>query len=118
MNSPLALIVEDDYDLSQIFAKALQAVDFETHIVRSGDAALQWLDSTAPDVVILDLHLPKVSGPEILQQIRSRPQLRNTRVIVTTADPRTAESVQSQADLTLIKPISFTQLRDLASRLR
>jgi DNA-binding response OmpR family regulator len=117
MTNPLALIVEDDYDLSIIFAEALQAAGFETQIVRAGDTALMWLSSTTPKVVVLDLHLPRVAGTSILQQIRSDPHLTETRVIVATADARLAETLREDADLVLLKPISFTQLRDLASRL-
>ena len=117
MANPLALIVEDDYDLSIIFAEALQAAGFETQIVRAGDTALMWLSSTTPEVVVLDLHLPRVAGTSILQQIRNDPHLTDTRVIIATADARLAETLREDADLVLLKPISFTQLRDLAARL-
>jgi len=118
VDNPLALIIEDDYDLSDIFAQALQAAGFETQIIRSGDTALARLASTTPDVVVLDLHLPHVSGVDILQEIRADARLAETRVIVATADPRAAEVLEDQATLVLLKPISFGQLRDLAGRLR
>ena len=118
MSDPFALIVEDDYDLSNIFAQALRAAGFETQIVRAGDTAIMWLSSTAPDVVVLDLHLPRVAGTDILGRIRSDPRLVDTRVIVATADDRTSEILREEADLVLVKPISFTQLRDLALRLK
>ena len=68
-----------------------------------------------PDVVVLDLHLPRVAGMDILHQIRADERLTGTRVIVATAHPRMAESLRDEADLVLLKPISFSQLRDLAS---
>jgi DNA-binding response OmpR family regulator len=117
MSDLFALIVEDDADLSIIFAKALEAAGFETQIVRAGDTAQMWLSATAPEVVVLDLHLPRVSGKEVLEQIRSDERLVGTKVIIVTADPRMAEVLQDQADLILIKPIGFGQLRDLAARL-
>ncbi len=117
MANPLALIIEDDYDLSIIFAEALQAAGFETQIVRAGDTALMWLSSTTPEVVVLDLHLPRVAGTSILRQIRNDSRLAKTRVIVATADARLAETLRKKADLVLLKPISFSQLRDLAARL-
>jgi len=118
VSDPLALIVEDDYDLSNIFAQALKAAGFETQIVRSGDTAVMWLSSTTPEVVVLDLHLPRVAGTEILSQIRTDPRLAGTRVIVATADDRRAEVLREEADLVLVKPVSFSQLRDLALRLK
>lgn len=112
-----ALIVEDDKDLSTIFSIALQAAGFETEVVNAGDKALERLADIVPDVVVLDLHLPQVAGTDILRHIRAEDRFANTRVLVTTADARLAETLEDQADLVLVKPISFNQLRDLASRI-
>lgn len=116
--NPLALIIEDDEEQVTIFSHALRMAEFETEIIRDGQTALTRLAHTEPAVVVLDLHLPHISGKDILQQIRANDRLSNTRVIIATADPGTAEILQQEADLVLIKPISFIQLRDLATRLR
>lgn len=118
MTNPLALIIEDDADLANIFAEALQAAEFATEIIAAGDVALERLRVTVPVVVVLDLHLPKVSGMEILPQIRADERLAKTRVIVATADPVMGDSLTDIADIVLIKPISFGQLRDMAARLK
>lgn len=117
MSKPLAFIVEDHQDAATIFSEALKAANFETEIIQSGDVALERLADTVPDMVILDLNLPQVSGAEILAHIRSDERLLKTCVIVATAHPQMADSVQGEADLVLLKPISFTQLRGLATRL-
>lgn len=117
MNKPLALIVEDEFDISIVFSRALQAAGFETEIIRSGDVALEWLSSSKPDIVILDLNLPRVTGPEILQYIRADERLAKTPVIIATAYARLAEGLRDQADQVLFKPVSFAQLRDLSARL-
>lgn len=117
MSDLFALVAEDETDLAIIFSKALQEAGFETQIVRAGDTALMWLTSTAPQIVVLDLHLPRVSGEEVLAQIRADERLAATKVIIATADPRLAETLQDKADLVLLKPIGFSQLRDLAARL-
>jgi DNA-binding response OmpR family regulator len=54
----LALIVEDDEDLSFIFAEALRAAGYEPEIIQDGQLALDRLASFRPDVIVLDLHLP------------------------------------------------------------
>jgi len=115
MSELLGLIIEDDDDLSVIFSEALQAAGFKTEIIQSGDQALARLAVATPDVVVLDLHLPRVAGMDILHQIRADARLVKTRVIVATAHPRMAESLRDEADLVLLKPISFSQLRDLAA---
>ncbi|MEM7028113.1 MAG: response regulator [Chloroflexota bacterium] len=117
MAKPLALIIEDDHRLGMIFEKALIEAEFETEVVDNGQLALNRLDEITPDVIVLDLHLPKVSGPEILTQIRQNTRLSHTKVMIASADPLMAEKLRGDADLVLIKPVSFTQLRDLAIRL-
>ena len=117
MSERSALIIEDNSDLAVIFAQALQAAGFATGIIRDGDQALARLAIATPDVVVLDLHMPRVSGAEILRRIRADARLAGTRVIVATADAYVADVLREQADLVLIKPVSFTQLRDLAGRL-
>ncbi len=116
-NQPLALIIEDDADLSFIFAEALRAAGFCTEVVRDGKDAVPQLEALKPKVVILDLHLPHVAGTDILKQIRASDTLNTARVVVTTADARLAEQTDHLADFVLIKPISFSLLRDLTARL-
>jgi len=69
-------------------------------------------------VIVLDMHLPGISGIEILRQVREDPRLSSARVIASTADARLAETLEEKADLVLVKPVSFNQLRDLALRLK
>lgn len=118
MTNPLALIVEDDKKLATIFAEALHAANFETEIIQDGSTALERLAEIVPKIILLDLHLPFVSGKDILHHIRADTRLTNTRVMLTTADPLMAETLRDVADLVLLKPISFSQLRDLALRMR
>lgn len=118
MTKPLALIIEDDHKLSDIFSLSLQAAAFETEIVSDGERARQRLAELQPALVVLDLHLPFVSGETLLQEIRADRRLAVTRIIVTTADALLAERLRGKADLVLLKPVSPAQLRDLASRLR
>ena len=118
MNEPLALIIEDDEDLAEIFGQALSAAGYTTEIIRDGLAAQTRIRDVVPAVITLDMHIPQVSGDRILQQIRADERLMKTRVVVTTADAIMGENARGAADLVLIKPITFSQLRDLSSRLR
>ncbi len=116
MMKPFVLIVEDDPQLGNIFTLALQT-DFETELCPTGDAAISRLETLVPDVIVLDLHLPGVSGQEILKYIRGSERLKGTRVMLATADHLQADYIQGQSDLVLLKPISPFQLRELAIRL-
>ncbi len=113
----LAMIIEDDIDLSNIFAEALKGAGFETEVIRDGALAQKRLEENIPHIVVLDMHLPHVDGAVLLTQIRADASLKNTIVMITTADAQMGELYREQADFVLVKPISFTQLRDLTSRL-
>ena len=115
--SELAIIVEDDEDLAIIFTEALQKAGYEVETVRDGWLARRRLSQAEPHLVVLDMHLPYVSGADLLKQIRSDVRLKHTTVVITTADARMGEAYTDKADFVLIKPITFTQLRDLTSRL-
>ena len=118
--SVLALIIEDDEDLASIFAEALRGVGFTVEHVVDGKVAQDRLKSgEAPFLILLDMHIPHISGGDLLTNIiRKEEHLKNTMVIITTADARMGESYGEMADFVLIKPISFVQLRDLTSRLK
>ena len=117
MTKPLALIIEDDPQLNTIMSITLQA-DFEIETYADGSSGLDRLKHTIPKIVVLDLNLPSVQGKEILQNIRADKRLSNTRIIITTADERQAETLTDMADIVLLKPVSPAQLRELASRLK
>ena len=117
--SELALIIEDDEDLANIFAEALRGVGFEVEHVADGKIAQERLKSgTVPFLILLDMHLPHVSGGELLTRMKQDERFANTIMILTTADARMGEAYSDQADFVMIKPISFVQLRDLTSRLK
>jgi CheY-like chemotaxis protein len=69
-----------------------------------------------PHLVVLDLHLPGISGVEVLRQINADQRFAGMRVVITTADVQLAETLRDAADLILLKPVSYRQLADLASR--
>jgi DNA-binding response OmpR family regulator len=117
MGKPLALIIEDHQDSAVIFAEVLKGASYEIETIATGDVALQRVAETTPAIVVLDLNLPRVSGTDILKQIRADARLAETRVIVATAYPALSAGLDNQADLVLVKPVSFGQLRDLIVRL-
>ena len=110
------LIVEDDPQLNRIFTLVLSD-SFEVETVQDGGLAMTRLAECQPALVVLDLNLPGIDGEQILTYIRSEVRLANTRVILTTADARRAEYLETQADVVLLKPLNPIALRDLATRL-
>lgn len=112
----LSIIIEDDEDLAEIFSQAVDAAGYHTEIISDGLTAQERLKDVIPSIVILDMHIPHISGDKLLKQIREDKRLVHTRVVVATADAQMGEIMRGKADLVLIKPISFTQLRDFTAR--
>jgi DNA-binding response OmpR family regulator len=117
MSRPIALVIEDDRDMASLFAVVLRTAGIEAEIAHAGDIALARLGDLAPDLVLLDLHIPCTPGVDIVREIRADARLSGTCIIVITADPRAAEDIQDDVDLVLIKPVSFDQLHGLVARL-
>ncbi len=116
--APTALIIEDDEKLRDIFSQALGLAGFEITSACDGQKASQILNTFKPAVIILDLHLPGIPGDKILARIRQDDNLKDCQIILATADPAMADLLHAQCDYVLEKPISFIQLRDLATRIR
>jgi DNA-binding response OmpR family regulator len=118
MPANLALVIEDDTDLSEIFTRALEKAGFEVETILDGQVAQERLKETVPNVIVLDMHLPHVDGATLLKQIHADERLSKARIIIATADAVQAEFLRDQATIVMIKPISFSQLRDISARLK
>src|SRR5579864_3144628 len=111
------LIVEDEPDIAGLIKHTLErGGDAEAEIVGSGDAALKAVADRPPDLVILDLNLPVLSGFEVCRILRSRPDTKQVPIIMLTA--RTTENdrvggLELGADDYVTKPFS---LRELTAR--
>jgi DNA-binding response OmpR family regulator len=116
---PYAFVIEDDVTLLEVFTQALQAAGYRTTAITSGQDGLDALRNEIPNLILLDLHLPNVSGETILNYIRSQARFSSTWVIVASADTVLAEAMENNtgADFVMEKPVSFIQLRDIAIRL-
>jgi DNA-binding response OmpR family regulator len=113
------LIVEDEQDIAGLIKHTLErGGEADAEIVGSGDAALRAVTDRPPDLIILDLNLPVVSGTEVCRILRSRPDVPRVPIIMLTA--RTSEDdrvsgLDQGADDYVTKPFS---LRELSARVR
>jgi DNA-binding response OmpR family regulator len=93
------LVVEDDMSLAGMYRSALRFSGFEVDIATDGVSALRLIDQCAPGVVVLDLHLPRLHGEAILQEITNRADLCDIPVIVVTGSDRSPAVAQATAIL-------------------
>lgn len=107
------LVVEDDPDLAQIVRYNLEAEGFAVTTVSDGGAADMLVGTIRPELVLLDLMLPNVSGLELCRRWRQRPELLDMRIIMVTAKSDTGDRVaglEAGADDYVPKPFSVPEL--------
>src|SRR5687768_3249019 len=113
------LIVEDEHDIAGLIKHTLErGGEADAEIVGSGDAALKAVAARPPDLIILDLNLPVLSGTEVCRILRSRADVKHVPIIMLTA--RTGEQdrvngLELGADDYVTKPFS---LRELSARVK
>ncbi len=83
--TPRILVVEDDDALATVYIQRLQAEGFDVRRVANGEEALAAALSYKPDLVLLDVMMPKVSGFDVLDILRNTPETANLKVIMLTA---------------------------------
>jgi two-component system, OmpR family, phosphate regulon response regulator PhoB len=115
---PLVLIVDDERDLVRLLEFNLQEAGFETVAAYTGEEALQKVRQRVPDLVVLDLMLPDISGNEVCRQLRAFPRTRHVPVLMLTARTDEVDRVvgfEVGADDFVTKPFS---VRELVLRIR
>ncbi len=119
MSTKRVLIAEDDADLRALFAMLLQQEQYEVQDAADGLQVLAQLEAQVPDLLILDINMPKFSGLEVLKHLRQKPETRAMKIIVLTANAiAAANSPEIQyADMTLLKPVGVADLIRLVERL-
>lgn len=128
MNRDTILLVEDDPDEAELalFGFGQVGRHYDIQLVRNGEEALEFLFATGrhanraterpPSLVILDLDLPRVSGFEVLRQIRSTPEYRYTPVVILTTSDEQSDILQGYqlgVNSYLCKPVDFESFADL-----
>jgi DNA-binding response OmpR family regulator len=111
-------IVEDEADIASLTASYLRKEGFLADIYGSGQAFLRSLEKRLPDLVLLDLMLPDITGLEICRMLKARPDGRTIPLIMVTAKSEESDRVvglELGADDYIIKPFS---LKELVARLR
>lgn len=116
-------MVEDNSDHAELIRRTLQNHELNCRIdhVTDGDAALDYLLGTAqgaslPDLILLDIRLPRRSGIEVLRTIRERPALTHIPVVILTTSASLddiREAYQLHVNSYLVKPFDFQEFRAL-----
>lgn len=84
-NNKKILLVEDDDRLASVYETRLQSEGFTTKRVANGEDALAMALQVKPDLILLDVMMPKVSGFDVLDILRNTPETSNIKIIMLTA---------------------------------
>jgi len=112
------LIVDDEPSIVISLEYLMKREGFEVAVAADGEAALAAVAARPPDLVILDVMMPKLNGFEVCQRLRAEPAWRGVRVLMLTAKGREAElqkGLSLGADAYVTKPFST---RDLVAEVR
>lgn len=112
------LVVDDNPDLRAIFARAFDRRHFSVQVAVDGVEAIESIQTELPEVLILDLNMPRLSGFDVLRYVRENQRTKDVKVIVVTGNCMAMQAPETEfADLLLIKPVSIVDLITFAQRL-
>ncbi len=117
---PLILVADDDAEMRQVVKRGLAPLGADLIEARDGEHALTRILEETPDLVVLDVMMPGLSGWEICKHLRSKPELAGTKVLMLTGIGHTMNEMTSPlfgADAYLDKPVDIAELLVTARRL-
>jgi diguanylate cyclase (GGDEF)-like protein len=107
------LVVDDDADIARFIEVNLRAHGFDVHVASDGVEALGLAEQLRPDLVLVDVMMPRMDGFEVVDRLRSDPRTSNVSIIMLTAKALTADKVMglsTGADDYIVKPFDPVEL--------
>jgi DNA-binding response OmpR family regulator len=114
------LIADDEPNIVAAIEFLLQQSGYEVHVAQDGEQALKLVEACIPDLVLLDVMMPKKSGYEVCTRMREREDWRHIKIVMLSAKGREAEvnkGLSIGADLYVTKPFSTRELVATIKRL-
>ena len=113
------IVVEDEADAAEMFAEMMRVNGFRVVKCFSSGPAINMIANEMPDVVILDVMMPDISGLEVLKYMRREPQLAKIPVIVISAKSMPSDikiGMDAGASVYLTKPVGFLELKQAVEK--
>lgn len=116
----IVIIVEDEPEAAEMFAEMMRVSGYQVIKIFSSTPAIGIISAEKPDVVILDVMMPDVSGLEVLRFMRREPSLQNIPVVLVSAKSMPSDikmGMDAGASRYLTKPVSFLDLKNAVDEL-
>jgi len=114
------VIVEDEPDAAEMFGEMMRVTGFDVVKLNSSTPAISTITAEKPDLVILDIMMPDVSGLDVLRYMRGEPDLKDIPVILVSAKSMPTdiqEGMNAGASTYLTKPVGFLELKSAVEEL-
>jgi CheY-like chemotaxis protein len=119
MPDKTVMIIEDEEDAAELFAEMMRVSGYRIIKTSKSAPAIEMMKADKPDVILLDIMMPEVSGLEILRLMRRDPVLENIPVVIITAKGMPADiknGMEAGASTYLTKPVGFFDLKEAVER--
>jgi CheY-like chemotaxis protein len=119
-DQPLILCADDDDDILSLVALRLERAGYRVERASDGERALELARELHPDVVVLDVMMPRRTGPEVIELLRADPQTSGMRMVLLSARVQQGDiehGLEAGADAYLPKPFRANELVELVQRL-
>lgn len=113
-NQKTVMIIEDEADAAELFAEMMRINGFRVIKMFSSAPAIPVISQEKPDLILLDVMMPDISGLEVLRYMRREPELSNIPVIVVSAKSMPGDiktGIEAGASIYLTKPVGFLDLK-------
>lgn len=114
------MIIEDEPDAAELFAEMMRVSGFRVIKTYTSTPALTLIAQEKPDLILLDIMMPDVSGIEVLRYMRREPDLKKIPVIVVSAKSMPSDvrdGLEAGASIYLTKPVGYIDLKNAVDRL-
>lgn len=119
MEQKTVFIIEDEEDAAELFAEMMRVSGYRVTKTVKSSPAIGMMLAERPDIVLLDIMMPEMSGLDILRQMRRDPALATIPVIVVTAKSMPTDiknGMEAGASTYLTKPVGFLELKEAVER--
>ncbi|HRY30230.1 MAG TPA: response regulator [Elusimicrobiota bacterium] len=114
------LVVDDDPPMNELVKLVLETRGYRVLAVSDGKVAVETIRSRRPDLVVLDVMLPEISGLEICEMVKGDPEFKDVKVVMLSAKSLNVDKLRARgkgADAYLTKPVRLAELLDTVNGL-
>jgi DNA-binding response OmpR family regulator len=112
-HTPKILVAEDERDIRELIGFTLRFAGFDVFLAKNGEEAVEQAPQLRPDLIMLDVRMPKMTGYEACRALKSNPETSSIPVVILSAkgqDGEIQEGIESGADHYIVKPFAPDEL--------